>query len=1588
MMKRQNTNNPLWRRTSQWRNGLLGLAAALFMAPAANAQVSYSNNFDANSTGWTGNFTRSTAQACQGTNSMRRNVYTPTVGNLVSPTTGTAAGGLVTLTYEYKIYAYSGSAPAPTPWGSFAVQYGATASGPWTTIATITDEAQTASCIPKSHTFTPPVGAVFLRWTTTWTAGDNYWAIDNIVAQEALPPCAGTPAPGNTTGPAAVASGGTVNLGLQNPTVPGGGLVYQWYVSTISSVAGFSPVGPNASTYSPTQTAQSWYYATVSCGANTGTSNVLQVDMIYCTPAPSSMDNQGIVNVAFSTVNNNSLAAVLPESRYGNYSAMIGDVTQGTTVPVDITYQTGYDYATKIWIDWNDDKDFLDVGEEVYSGLSAAPNPTTLNASFAVGMNPLGNHRMRIGGADVGPPTPCYTGSYGTFEDYTVNVVANSACAGTPAPGATTGPTTVCDGDNFNLGLTASTSGSGVSYQWYVSTTSAVAGFSPVGPDAAVYPATQSVQSWYYCDVTCSTGPSTGTSGVLQVDMTAPFVCNLCTPNVGGSDVEPICSVAFGSMSNPSCTAANCDAGYVDYTGTVTPPTVLQGQNYTLGVSGNTNGSFTTYMTAFFDWNQDGTFEDVQPIGSINNEVCLTTLTLNVNIPATSTGLTLMRIIKNYASSPTDPCGTYSYGQAEDYFIDVQVGSCTPPVATATVTNINCIAGTYTVTVDVTGLGDATDLDIESSANGGLIAGGDDVGTGTYTTPAIPMGTPTTITVVHNQDNVCNLVVGSYNYLSANCPTIVTCGSTTNDTYCYGNNESGTEFAYQASSAFPLQLVFNAGYIEQCCDLLVIYDGPDNTGTVLFDSGVDLFGNDLTGVNVTAPSGDIFMEFSSDGSVNCSTSFNTPWDYDIDCLSCSPPSATATVVPACPGGFGVDVNISSFGSGSSATISYSLNNNPQTPINVGVTGTTNLTGFVNGDDVDITVEHDSDPVCNLTFNNNTYTCPPANDLCANAIPVSCNTITNASTVNSTNAGAPASCSALTINSAGGIWYTVAGFDGNMTFDLSGSSFDTKIAAFTGTCGALVCVDSDDDDGAGLTSLLTITGSSAETYYIYVTGFSTQTGSITLTITCGDNNPACTANGLNLEFQNDGNPGEVSYEVLNETGTVVILSGPDPVPANSVGTQALCLPDGCYRLRVLDSGGDGMTTGGYELRETGTNGRRIIDNTNNFSNGSVSAISGGGTFCLPIGDVDLIFSSCDKMDWVNYKYMVCHADAAVAAEWVPNGPNGVQDANSGYEFWVFDPNGTYSFRKFHPHNQSQGFSPASANRACRFKINDGYNTVLNPWIPQGVKMNVRVRGRVNGSNMAFGPACTMMLDAAAAACPIAKLQDDPSNTNDFSCGVTRQFGGTNTGANKIVARPPQFEPAPYGGGTGVRFQFRFRIPAEGVCIVRPPQASATMYLNWSAASGPQLLATKTYEVEVRVSKDLGATWCIDAPSPACDPSPVTTWGKTCNVTTSACFQGPGQSSMTAQGNGALTMYPNPNNGDQLTISLTEVARDVRTMSVDIYDLTGKRITARTIAVQDGFVTTVLDLNSEIANGLYMVNITAGEKTYTERLVIQK
>ncbi|TXI82038.1 MAG: T9SS type A sorting domain-containing protein [Flavobacteriales bacterium] len=466
---------------------------------------------------------------------------------------------------------------------------------------------------------------------------------------------------------------------------------------------------------------------------------------------------------------------------------------------------------------------------------------------------------------------------------------------------------------------------------------------------------------------------------------------------------------------------------------------------------------------------------------------------------------------------------------------------------------------------------------------------------------------------------------------------------------------------------------------------------------------------------------------------------------------------------------------------------------------------------------------------------------------------------------------------------------------------------------------------------------------------------------------------CVQNEVILSIHGDG-VSNVGWTLYDQGGNTVASGG--QVYPNGDHAQTLCLADGCYRLAVTDGEGDGILGGGYLL--TTAAGQRIIDNTANFSSGSLSAISGNQTFCLPIGSDKPIFASCDKLDWVNNKFIVATANPTVSAQY------GVTNTTSGYEFWFYDPNGSYSFRRFRSHATSDGYG-SGALRACHFKVNGWTNSMATPHLPANILLNVRVRGRVAGNNLAFGPACQFKIDAALAACPRVKLQDDPANTSDYSCGVSREFGGASRPANRIYANPPQ--PVPAVASSNVRYQFRFRIAGEGICIVRPPQKSAQLVLNWT--NGTPLQCSKTYAVDVRVSLNGGATWCFGpgSSSQAAACADTDDWGKVCEVTINCQEMDGGNNSMALMGDGVFTLYPNPNHGDQLFLNVTNVQQGVNTVNVDMYDLSGKRVWARTIAVQDGFVKTNLDLNGDLAGGMYMVHITAGDKAYTERLVIQ-
>ena len=170
---------------------MLVMLTFMFTSLGSSAQINYSQNFDASAGSWTG-FSQGTTGACSGS-AYSFNLYsTVPSGIAASPSVGTSNGQLTTLTYKYKIINFSGGGATPNTFGNFKVQYSNSATGTFTDVANSTistDHVASTSCATKTVTFTPPTGAVFIRFVAAWGAGDYYLAFDDIAVVQNLAPC-------------------------------------------------------------------------------------------------------------------------------------------------------------------------------------------------------------------------------------------------------------------------------------------------------------------------------------------------------------------------------------------------------------------------------------------------------------------------------------------------------------------------------------------------------------------------------------------------------------------------------------------------------------------------------------------------------------------------------------------------------------------------------------------------------------------------------------------------------------------------------------------------------------------------------------------------------------------------------------------------------------------------------------------------------------------------------------------------------------------------------------------------------------------------------------------------------------------------------------------------------------------------------------------------------------------------------------------------------------------------------------------------------------------------------------------------------
>ena len=76
--------------------------------------------------------------------------------------------------------------------------------------------------------------------------------------------------------------------------------------------------------------------------------------------------------------------------------------------------------------------------------------------------------------------------------------------------------------------------------------------------------------------------------------------------------------------------------------------------------------------SVYIDYNQNGVFTDTGEKVWTKTGSKTTPATGSFTVPATATlGATRMRVMMKYSTAPTSPCGTYTYGQVEDYTVNI-----------------------------------------------------------------------------------------------------------------------------------------------------------------------------------------------------------------------------------------------------------------------------------------------------------------------------------------------------------------------------------------------------------------------------------------------------------------------------------------------------------------------------------------------------------------------------------------------------------------------------------------------------------------------------------------------------------------------------------------------------------------------------------------------------------------------------------------------------------------------------------------------------------------------------------------------------
>lgn len=433
---------------------------------------------------------------------------------------------------------------------------------------------------------------------------------------------------------------------------------------------------------------------------------------------------------------------------------------------------------------------------EVYNGTTwvsvysvntstSDPNSQTINISTAAANRTGVKVRFR------------WTGNYSYYWIIdNISVYAVNPCSGTPSAGNTVAAQNpICSTGSTTLSLQNTFTSTGISYQWQSSANGTTYSNVSSGGTASTYTASPTSSTYYRCIVTCSNSSASDTSTPLLLNTS--FLACYCIPTHGsscGGFGDDLRNVTFGSINNTT----GCN-NYTDYGSSITAPNITLGS--TQSFSGAVGPGGSENIAVWIDYDHSGTF-DASEYTYIGSGSSSAPITGNISIPTTAlTGVTKMRVKVRWSTTQTSTsaCTGYSYGETEDY-------------------NINLVCPTISINTQPTNqtecAGDNATFTVAASTTGGFTVSRQwQVNTGSGWTNAASTATTLTVNSVNStmNGNMYRCIISSNcgNSDTTNTATLTVnevpaiTNQPTNTTTCDGSNASftvaatGTNLSYQ-----------------------------------------------------------------------------------------------------------------------------------------------------------------------------------------------------------------------------------------------------------------------------------------------------------------------------------------------------------------------------------------------------------------------------------------------------------------------------------------------------------------------------------------------------------------------------------------------------------------------------------------------------------------------------------------------------------------------------------------------------------------------------------------------------------------------